>query len=143
MESLVESRPAFSLVAVCGRSGLGRPLLLLIAGGSAAFRHPIPRAGTRRVYGSYWNRIVEAWGDRRLDEPTPSDVQRLVVHVRTHIVARRNARGGRSAAEYTIATLRCIYRQAIADGLVGETDNRQTRHPVPPCHIETRGLVLL
>ena len=51
-------------------------------------------AGTRRVYGSYWNRIVEAWGERRLDEPTPSDVARLVEHVRTHVVARRNARGG-------------------------------------------------
>ena len=26
-------------------------------------------AGTRRAYGSYWNRVVEHWGDRRLDEP--------------------------------------------------------------------------
>ena len=26
--------------------------------------------GTRRAYGSYWNRIVEQWGGRRLDEPT-------------------------------------------------------------------------
>ena len=24
--------------------------------------------GTRRAYGSYWNRIVEHWGTRRLDE---------------------------------------------------------------------------
>jgi integrase/recombinase XerC len=80
-------------------------------------------AGTRRVYGSYWNRIVEQWGERRLDEPSPSDVQRLVEHVRTHVVARRNARGGRSAAEHTIAALRCVYRHAIADGLIGEADN--------------------
>jgi hypothetical protein len=27
-------------------------------------------AGTRRAYGSYWNRITEQWGGRRLDEPT-------------------------------------------------------------------------
>jgi site-specific recombinase XerD len=39
------------------------------------------------------------------------------------VVARRNARGGRSAAEHTIAALRCIYRHAIADGLIGEADN--------------------
>jgi len=26
-------------------------------------------AGTRRAYGSYWNRVVEHWGDRSLDEP--------------------------------------------------------------------------
>jgi integrase/recombinase XerC len=80
-------------------------------------------AGTWRVYGSYWNRIVEQWGDRRLDEPTPSDVARLVEHVRTHVVARRNARGGRSAAEHTVAALRCVYRHAVADGLIGEADN--------------------
>lgn len=36
--------------------------------------------GTRRVYGSYWNRIMEHWGARRLDEPTPSDINRLVEH---------------------------------------------------------------
>jgi hypothetical protein len=88
-------------------------------------------AGTRRVYGSYWNRIVEQWGDRRLDEPTPSDVQRLVEHVRTHVVARRNARGGRSAAEHTIAALRCIYRHAIADGLIGEADNAAAKVAKP------------
>jgi hypothetical protein len=38
-------------------------------------------------------------GERRLDGPSASDVQRLVERVRTHAVARRNARGGRSAAE--------------------------------------------
>jgi integrase/recombinase XerC len=56
--------------------------------------------GTRRVYGSYWNRIVEHWGTRRLDEPTPSDVNQLAAYAKTHVVARRNARGGRSAAEH-------------------------------------------
>ena len=25
--------------------------------------------GTRKAYGSYWNRVVEQWGARRLDEP--------------------------------------------------------------------------
>ena len=33
--------------------------------------------GTRRAYGSYWNRIVDQWGERRLDEPTPSEIRRL------------------------------------------------------------------
>src|SRR5436190_11448523 len=40
--------------------------------------------GTRRVYGSYWNRIGDQWGHRRLDEPTPTDIQRLAEHIRTH-----------------------------------------------------------
>lgn len=64
--------------------------------------------GTRRVYGSYWNRIVEHWGIRRLDEPTPSEIQQLAEHIKTHVVTRRNARGGRSAAEHFITALRCI-----------------------------------
>jgi hypothetical protein len=33
--------------------------------------------GTCRAYGSYWNRITEQWGGRRLDEPTPSEVRQL------------------------------------------------------------------
>ena len=51
-------------------------------------------AGTRRAYGSYWNRVIEHWGDRRLDEPTPSEIRQLMTWVKTHVVARRNARGG-------------------------------------------------
>src|SRR5262244_3375129 len=77
-------------------------------------------AGTRRVYGSYWNRICDQWGPRRLDEPSPSEVERLAQHVRIHVVARRNARGGRSAAEHLIAALRCLYNHAVADGHVDE-----------------------
>jgi len=80
-------------------------------------------AGTRRAYGSYWNRVVEQWGDRRLDEPTPSEVRQLMAHVKTHVVARRNARGGRSAAEHLVAALRCLYRHAQDDGLIAEADN--------------------
>ena len=34
--------------------------------------------GTRKAYGSYWNRVVEQWGTRRLDEPTPSEIRQLV-----------------------------------------------------------------
>jgi hypothetical protein len=29
--------------------------------------------GTCRAYGSYWNRVVEHWGSRRLDEPAGPD----------------------------------------------------------------------
>jgi len=80
-------------------------------------------AGTRRAYGSYWNRIVEHWGSRRLDEPTPSEIRQLMAYVKTHVVSRRNARGGRSAAEHLVAALRCLYRHAADDGLIAESDN--------------------
>ena len=77
--------------------------------------------GTRRVYGTYWERVLAQWADRRLDEPTP--IMHLVDHVKTPTVARRNARGGRSAAEHLIAALRCVYRHAEHDGLITEADN--------------------
>ena len=80
-------------------------------------------AGTRRAYGSYWNRVVEHWGGRRLDEPTPSQIRQLMAYVKTHVVARRNARGGRSAEEHLVAALRCLYQRAIDDGLIAEADN--------------------
>jgi integrase/recombinase XerC len=80
-------------------------------------------AGTRRAYGSYWNRVIGQWGDRRLDEPTPSQIRQLMPDVKTHVVARRNARGGRSAQEHLVAALRCLYQRAVDDGLIAEADN--------------------
>lgn len=80
-------------------------------------------AGTRRAYGSYWNRVLEHWGTWRLDEPTPSEIRQLMAYVKTHVVARRNARGGRSAEEHLVAALRCLYRRAVDDGLIAEADN--------------------
>jgi integrase/recombinase XerC len=74
--------------------------------------------GTRRAYGSYWNRIIDHWGERRLDEPTPSEIRQLMSYVKTHVVARRNARGGRSATEHLVAALRCLYKHAEDDGLI-------------------------
>lgn len=89
------------------------------------------RAGTRRAYGPYWNRIVDAWGGRRLDEPTAIDVKYLAEQVRIHAVVRRNSRGGRSAAEHLISALRCVYNHAMADGFVREADNPAIKVPKP------------
>jgi hypothetical protein len=80
-------------------------------------------AGTRRAYGSYWNRVVDQWGDRRLDEPTPSELRQLMIYIKTHVVTLRNARGGRSAQEHLVAALRCLYKRAVDDGLITEASN--------------------
>lgn len=101
------------------------------------FSEYIPRvreavgAGTRRVYGSYWNRVEATWGNRRIDEPTATEVAQLAETVKTQAVVRRNARGGRCAAEHLIAALRCLYNHAVADGLIDESDNpaRKTSKP--------------
>ncbi len=87
--------------------------------------------GTRRVYGSYWNRVLDQWGQRRLDEPTPLQIKQLVEHVKATVVARRNARGGRSAGEHLIAALRCLYRHAEDDGLIDPADNPASKVTKP------------
>jgi hypothetical protein len=79
--------------------------------------------GTRKAYGSYWDRVVQAWGDRPIDEPRPSEIEQLRSQVQANIVPRRNSRGGRSAAEHLVAALRCLYRRAVADGYLEATDN--------------------
>jgi len=79
--------------------------------------------GTRRAYGTYWNRVLDQWGTRRLDEPTPSDIRQLMACVKAHAVVRRNSRGGRSAEEHVVAALRCVYQRAVDDGLIRAADN--------------------
>ncbi|HEV3293397.1 MAG TPA: hypothetical protein VG123_30835, partial [Streptosporangiaceae bacterium] len=87
--------------------------------------------GSGRAYGSYWNRILGHWGERRLDEIAPSEIRQLMSYVKTHVVARRNARGGRSATEHLVAALRCLYKHAEDDGLVthGENPARKVDKP--------------
>ena len=97
--------------------------------------------GTRRVYGSYWNRIQQYWGHRHLDEPTPSEIKQLAEHVKVNVVPRRNARGGRSAGEHLIAALRCLYRHAEADGLVNPADNPASKVAKPRRLLSTRRAV--
>ena len=38
--------------------------------------------GTLKAYGTYWNRVVERWGTRTLDEPTPLEIEQLGKEIR-------------------------------------------------------------
>jgi integrase/recombinase XerC len=88
-------------------------------------------AGTRRAYATYWRRIIDAWGDRRLDEPTSLEIKQLCENTKTHLVVRKNSRGGRYATEHLISALRCIYRHAAADGLITDSTNPALRVAKP------------
>lgn len=79
--------------------------------------------GVRKAYGTYWNRAVERWAARRIDQVSPSEIRTLIADVKANRVQRRNGRGGRSAEEHVIAALRCLYRRATADGLMTEAEN--------------------
>ena len=73
-------------------------------------------AGTRRAYGSYWNRIVDQWGDRRLDGSTPVRDPAADGLGQGPCRGRRTARGGRSVEEHLVAALRCLYKRAVTTG---------------------------
>ncbi|WP_435124080.1 tyrosine-type recombinase/integrase [Micromonospora tulbaghiae] len=74
--------------------------------------------GTRRTYGTYWNRMSAALGHLRLDEVTASDIEALMRQVTATARSRRTGRQGRHAGEHVIAAARAVYRRAIADGYI-------------------------
>ncbi|WP_306209582.1 tyrosine-type recombinase/integrase [Actinoplanes sp. RD1] len=88
-------------------------------------------SGTVRVYQTYWRRVETQWGDRKLDEPTATEIEEFAGNARINAVVRGNARGGHLAAEHTIAALRCLYRHAIADGILPERGNTALRVDKP------------
>jgi integrase/recombinase XerC len=62
---------------------------------------------------------------------TASDISQLAEHVKATVVKRRNARGGHGAAEHLIAAFRCMYKYAVADGILTESENPAARLPKP------------
>ena len=74
--------------------------------------------GARRTYGTYWNRIAAAWGDRPLDAVAASDIEAMQRQIAATARSRRNSRSGRHSGEHVIAAARAIYNRAIADGLI-------------------------
>jgi integrase/recombinase XerC len=101
------------------------------------FAEYIPRVrdavspGTRQCYDTYWNRVLTVWADRPIAEPTASEIAQLTERIKANALVRRNARGGRSAAEHLITALRCLYRFAVKDGLIAEADNPAARVDKP------------
>jgi integrase len=94
--------------------------------------------GSRRLYSTYWRKISDEWGDRSLDEPTPSEIRQLAERVKQNAVRRRNGRSGRSAAEHLISAIRCLYQYAVADRLISEGDNPAARVAKPRRLASTR-----
>ena len=97
-------------------------------------------AGTRRLYTSYWNRVVDAWGTRLITEPSPLEISQFAEDIKANVVHRRNARGGVAAAEHLIGasaadatTARLL---ALPRGAPCLTLERRTwRGPVPLTHV--------
>jgi len=94
--------------------------------------------GTRRVYATYWAKVTAEWGPRPITSVSAIEVSQLAEKVRTSAVKRRNGRGGRGAAEHLVGALRCIYRFAVADGIMTEDDNPASHVPKPRRRLSTR-----
>ncbi|MEU1238493.1 site-specific integrase [Micromonospora aurantiaca] len=87
--------------------------------------------GTRRTYGTYWNRMAAVLGHLRLDEVTASDIEALMRQVTATARSRRTGRQGRHAGEHVIAAARAVYRRAIADGYLTPGDSPAHRVAKP------------
>ncbi|GAA2831191.1 tyrosine-type recombinase/integrase [Crossiella cryophila] len=79
--------------------------------------------GARKAYGPYWKRIEKSWGERRMDELSPSDIRAKMEEIRRNVVIRRSARGGYSAAGHFVSAVRCLYRHLVDDKLMSRDDN--------------------
>ncbi|GIG59256.1 hypothetical protein Lfu02_36280 [Longispora fulva] len=77
--------------------------------------------GAQRTYGSYWDRMVEAWEDWPLDKIAASDIEAMQRKTAASARSRRTTRGGRHAGEHVIAAARAVFNRAIADGLIDPT----------------------
>jgi integrase len=88
-------------------------------------------SGTQATYGPYWKRIVEAFGDRTLDDVAASDIETLMQAVGDDRIIRRNGRGGSSAREHLLRAARAIYRHAEDDGIIAHHENPAARVPKP------------
>ncbi|MFG2059107.1 tyrosine-type recombinase/integrase [Micromonospora sp. NPDC048930] len=126
-----------SILARIPDEGLRGPSAIGEPPGIPTFRDYIQRVlvavspGSRRLYESYWKRIEQCWGERKLNDPTPSEISALVEQVRASALVRSNSRGGRSAAEHTVSALRCLYAFAVADGLIAEAEDPARRVAKP------------
>ncbi|MEV0431335.1 hypothetical protein [Micromonospora sp. NPDC050495] len=87
--------------------------------------------GTRRTYGTYWDRMAAVLGHLRLDEVTASDIEALMRQVTATARTRRTGRQGRHAGEHVIAAARAVYRRAIADGYLTAADSPAHRVAKP------------
>jgi len=95
--------------------------------------------GARRTYAIYWTYILTAFGDRRLDQVTLTDIEALMRH---HIAIRRvraNDRGGHSTAEHLLAAIRTIYVHAVNDELLPSHHNPAARVANPDAALHRRG----
>jgi len=74
--------------------------------------------GTLRAYGTYWDRIATAYGDKPLSKVTVSDLKAMALDAPRLAVQRRNSNGGNGARENFVAAARCLFKLACDEQLL-------------------------
>jgi hypothetical protein len=94
--------------------------------------------GALRTYAPYWALAIAAYGDRRLDQITTTELEALIRQAVRQRVRRRNDRGGTSTREHMLRALRAIYSRAVADNILPAHRNPAVRALKPPRPQTTR-----
>ncbi|WP_433678835.1 tyrosine-type recombinase/integrase [Nocardia sp. CA-119907] len=133
------------LASLAGGTGTAKPMPTF-GEYIAKLRTSLPKT-TVKNYSTYWQVIENAWSDRKLDEPTATEIAGLVEHKRANAAVRRNSRDGHGAAIHMVSAFRCIYSHAESDGLIKPRDNPAQKVAKPrrldsPRHALTRQQVI-
>jgi len=134
LEAVAQQEPASPMPTVAEQVAVVEPLY--------TNRH------TRSTYRPGWRRLVEAFGDRRLDDVKTSDLRGLLNAIRE--AARRDdayratdgvatGRGsGNGAMANALHAIRAVYRTAVEDGLISEPENPVAKLKAPRRGAPTR-----
>ncbi|MFB7716229.1 tyrosine-type recombinase/integrase [Nocardia sp. NPDC056100] len=88
----------------------------------------MPATATRDTYMCYWTKL---WPDKRLDEPTVTELKTLIEEARQNRRICRSDRGGQYAVEHFVNALRCLYRFAVDDRFITKEEDPSTRLEAP------------
>ncbi|GAA1020557.1 MULTISPECIES: tyrosine-type recombinase/integrase [Amycolatopsis] len=86
----------------------------------------------------YWRVLTEEWADRRIDEPTATEIGKLANDVQKRSALRENSRDGRGAKMTFIDAVRAFYNHAVSDKLIGRAENPAARVKKPRRHASLR-----
>ncbi|MBE1493219.1 integrase [Amycolatopsis lexingtonensis] len=78
---------------------------------------------SRGLWISYWRILEREWGDRRITEPTASDLEELSLKVQERAAARSGSRGGTGARSNFTDAVKRFYRLAVRDKYVAADSN--------------------
>ncbi|WP_156959776.1 hypothetical protein [Nocardia sp. BMG51109] len=111
--------------------------LLTTTAPTPTFAEVIPKVraaltdGTARTYGTHFDLMLREWPNRRLDEPTATELRDMAAAIQKTARTNRASRGGTSAAVHFVSAVRSVYKHAEDNGWIGKAENPARKVPVP------------